>query len=426
MDLRSSTGRWVLAALAMAALSAPVSAGAETDAEREREEVREQQEAVEADIDVLEATDAEITSVLDDLDAAIASQQRAVTDAEAAAEDAEDAVRAAESDLRAARRDVVVLERAIAEMAVASFMHPPTADLVQSLQADSISEALLQRTYLDARAKRDLDLLGLLEDAETKAAEQAVAVEVAATEAAAAVEAAGAALAGLRSEEARQQSFAADLQDRIDASLAEAAVLADMDADLAAEIQAEQAALIARIPPPPVVVPTAVEDDVPAAPATPTTPSAPTTTPSAPTAPVVTAPPPVSTTTPPLRTVQGITVHADIADDVDAMLTAARADGISLSGWGYRSTERQIELRIANCGPTYYDIWIRPASTCNPPTAVPGRSLHEQGRAIDFTSGGSVISTRSSPAFQWLADNAASYGLFNLPSEPWHWSTTGG
>ena len=29
-------------------------------------------------------------------------------------------------------------------------------------------------------------------------------------------------------------------------------------------------------------------------------------------------------------------------------------------------TERQIELRIAHCGPTYYDIWIRPASTCQP------------------------------------------------------------
>ena len=121
-----------------------------------------------------------------------------------------------------------------------------------------------------------------------------------------------------------------------------------------------------------------------------------------------------------------MTVHADIADDVDALLTAAKADGVALSGWGYRSTERQIELRRANCGPTYYDIWIRPASTCSPPTAVPGRSLHEQGRAIDFTENGRTITSRSSAGFRWLADNAASYGLFNLPSEPWHWSTNGG
>ena len=129
---------------------------------------------------------------------------------------------------------------------------------------------------------------------------------------------------------------------------------------------------------------------------------------------------------PPLRTVQGFTVHADIADDVDAMLTAAAADGVRFGGSAYRSTERQIELRIANCGPTEYDIWYRPASSCSPPTAVPGRSLHEQGRALDLTYDGRLITSRANLGFQWLAANAASYGLFNLPSEPWHWSTTGG
>jgi LAS superfamily LD-carboxypeptidase LdcB len=51
--------------------------------------------------------------------------------------------------------------------------------------------------------------------------------------------------------------------------------------------------------------------------------------------------------------------------------------------------------------------------------------MHEQGLAIDFTHNGSVISSRSSAAFQWLASNASSYGFRNLPSEPWHWSTNG-
>ena len=426
-------GRWLLAALAVATLSAPVAAGAQSDAEAERDDVQDRQAAVESELDVLQASDAEIGAVLDDLDAAIAEQQQALAAAEAAAEEAAAAVQEAEKELRIARREVRSLERAIAEMAVASFMHPPTADLVESLQADTLSDALVQRTYLDARAKRDFDLLGQLEEAEATAAGRAEAVEVAAAEAAAAVESAGAALVDLRAEEDRQEAFAVDLRDRIDASLAEAAVLQELDAELAAEIQAEQAALIARIPPPPppppAVTTQSAAEPVPVTP--PTTEAGsddvavPTTAPPV-TAPPVTAPPPVNTSTPPLRTVQGITVHADIADDVDALLTAARGDGISLSGWGYRSTQRQIELRIANCGPTYYDIWIRPASTCNPPTAVPGRSLHEQGRAIDFTHEGRTITTRSSPAFQWLARNASSYGLFNLPSEPWHWSTSGG
>ena len=430
MNSRSSTGRWLLALVATATLSAPVAVGAQSDAEAEREQVQEQRDAVASELDVLQASDAQIDAVLDDLDGAIAAQQRDLAAAEAAAEEAEDAVRDAERELRIARREVRALEKAITEMAVASYVHPPTADLVQSLQADTMSDALVQRQYLDARAKRDIDLLGQLETAEATAEERSVAVEVAAVEAAEAVDAAGAALAGLRDEEARQEAFAVDLRDRIDASLAEAAVLSELDAELAAEIEAEQAALLARIPPPP---PPPVVTTQPAAepvPSPTTTPpvrdSAPAVTTPPVTAPPVTAPPPVNTSTPPLRTVQGITVHADIADDIDALLTAAAADGIALSGWGYRSTQRQIELRIANCGPTYYDIWLRPAGTCSPPTAVPGRSLHEQGRAIDFTYGGRTITTRSSPAFQWLAGNAASYGLFNLPSEPWHWSTTGG
>ena len=29
-------------------------------------------------------------------------------------------------------------------------------------------------------------------------------------------------------------------------------------------------------------------------------------------------------------------------------------------------------------------------------------------------------------AFVWLAANAGRFGFSNLPSEPWHWSTTGG
>jgi len=51
--------------------------------------------------------------------------------------------------------------------------------------------------------------------------------------------------------------------------------------------------------------------------------------------------------------------------------------------------------------------------------------MHERGLAIDFTYQGRVISSRSSPGYQWLAAHAGSYGFYNLPSEPWHWSTNG-
>ncbi len=390
--MRSSLTARLAVALGVLALAwLPLAVGAQTDAESEREDVQERQGEVAEELDVLQATDEEIDSVLDDIDARLAEQRAAVDAGQEAAERAEAAVGEAEDELAQARRDVVVLEEAIAAMAVESFIHPPSVDLVQSLQALSLSDALLQKAYLDARAKRDLSLLGLLEKAERTAETRAAELQVAAEEAAEAVAAADEALAQLEAERGQQQALANDLSERIDARLAEAAVLQEMDAELADQIAAEQAALLARIPEP--------EPDPEPTPPTTAPPSTTggsggTTT----TAPPTTSPPTTTppTGTPPLRTVQGITVHADIADDVDALLTAARNDGVSLSGWGYRSTESQIALRRAHCGPTYYDIWLKPAGACSPPTAIPGRSLHEQGRAIDFTHNGSTITSESS------------------------------
>jgi hypothetical protein len=125
------------------------------------------------------------------------------------------------------------------------------------------------------------------------------------------------------------------------------------------------------------------------------------------------------------RTVRGITVHVAIAAQLDALLAAAERDGFHLTGSGYRSHERQIELRREHCGTSQYAIYEMPSSQCSPPTARPGGSMHEQGLAIDFSCDGALIESRSRPCFAWLADDAAYDGFYNLPSEPWHWSVNG-
>jgi D-alanyl-D-alanine carboxypeptidase len=51
--------------------------------------------------------------------------------------------------------------------------------------------------------------------------------------------------------------------------------------------------------------------------------------------------------------------------------------------------------------------------------------MHEQGKALDLQYNGSLITSRSNAGFKWLSANAASYGFYNLPSEPWHWSVNG-
>lgn len=122
--------------------------------------------------------------------------------------------------------------------------------------------------------------------------------------------------------------------------------------------------------------------------------------------------------------VGGIRVHQSIAGNLSQMLGAARASGINLGGGGFRDPADQVRVRRSNCGSSSYSIYQAPSSSCRPPTAIPGTSQHERGLAIDFTSGGSALSSGGS-GYSWLKANASRYGFHNLPGEPWHWSTTG-
>jgi LAS superfamily LD-carboxypeptidase LdcB len=120
-----------------------------------------------------------------------------------------------------------------------------------------------------------------------------------------------------------------------------------------------------------------------------------------------------------------ITVDGSLAHNLEAMLLTAWRDGVNLCGGGYRDRDQQVRLRIEHCGSSEYAIYRMPSGSCSPPTAIPGTSMHERGLAIDFQCAGQPMSGRSSPCFAWMAAHAATFGLSNLPSEPWHWSVDG-
>jgi hypothetical protein len=125
-----------------------------------------------------------------------------------------------------------------------------------------------------------------------------------------------------------------------------------------------------------------------------------------------------------LCNVGGIKVNVSIENNVRAILDGAKSAGITLGGGSYRSYQQQISLRRSHCGTSQYAIYEMPSKQCSPPTARPGNSMHEWGLAVDFAQDGKTISKGSS-AFKWLQDNQATHKLINLPSEAWHWSTTG-
>lgn len=392
-------------ALLVAALPAVAQEDAETldtlKAERERIQTELADQALE--VDAATADFDVVAEALDNINALVDLQEARLFDAEQAVASAEALVAAAA--LREAEIELEVdrLSAEVAELAVRSFTGEGGVngeDLTALLLSDDPSQAARRRSLIDFQTGNLGDgidrLKALVAEAEVVSEQRRVAVSAAE---AGRIEAEA---RGVELEEAKRTQLEIVLaaETRLEARLAEAAFIEEVDAELAAQIRVQEEAIARRI---------RREAARAAAAAA-----------AADRGPRPQAPPPED-----IVSVRGIQVHKSISSSIEALLSAARNDGVSLSGWGYRDNIKQIQLRQANCGTSDYQVWEMPASACRPPTARPGLSKHEQGLAVDFTYNGGSITTRSNPGFVWLAANAATYGFVNLPSEPWHWSTTG-
>lgn len=407
-----------MALVATCALVVPAPAGADEDAQDEQSDVRAKSAQVDSEIDALRATDAEVESALAGLDSQVQARRSELVAAQAAVDQAVAAQDKAERDLAAKEDELAEIRDEMRIVAVEAYVRPKGDEWLEAFSSsDNLNDTVKAQSMLSARS-------GSLDDLEDEYQAVKVGLERARDEAAAAEASANDArtkaddrLAGVQQARSSQAALAADVDQRINARLAEAASLEAADAQLSTEIRDQQTELAAKLPPP--------SDDggssssggggggggAPAAVASgPSRPS---------------APPPAITGSGEIVSVGGIRIHASIAGNLRSLLSAASAAGINLGGVGYRDSSGQIATRRANCGTSDYAIYQMPASQCHPPTAIPGTSQHERGLAIDFTANGGLIRGRGDAAFQWLAANAGSYGFRNLPSEPWHWSTTG-
>ena len=436
----------VIAGLLLPAASAQDDVEDLEELKSERDELHDLSSDTIALIDVANATVEEVTQALDELNAIVRVQESRLQDAERALESARDAVATArEGQLRVA--DEMVRVRAeLAELAVASFTGEQTVDsddMTELALSEDPGEASRFRHLLELQTGSLTDGLDRLRALEVEV-ELLIDVEEAAEEdAEVGLELVEKRTASLEFARNRQSLLVQAAETQLEARLAEAAFLEERNLELATEIRDQQEAINQRIAsvartngveiPPPVDLDDIVliqffeetPDDEAA----------------------VTEDPPDAETDPTIEEVPtnddaneaiegleeiargaqivfSIEVHSDIEEQTRALFTEAFEQGIELAGWGYRPIQRQIELRAAHCGGTEYDIWHKPVFECAPPTARPGFSKHEQGRAIDFTFNGASITSQNSAGFQWLAAHAPKYGFVNLESEPWHWSLT--
>ncbi len=118
----------------------------------------------------------------------------------------------------------------------------------------------------------------------------------------------------------------------------------------------------------------------------------------------------------------GMYACKSIAQNINNMIADAAKANLTIKGSGYRTPDRQTQLRKQNCKGNTTDR----TAPCTPPTALPGYSRHNSGLAFDLRCGSEgVIQSLGNACFKWLKDNAKNYGLYNYPPEPWHWSTDG-
>ncbi len=393
----------VILAAVVIAVSSPSLAQQSADLDRIREERRANEIAATqkaGEVNAAEADLEEVAAALAAINAAVNSQQGRVDNAQRQFADAEIALADSEKAVADGEALIAELEAQLASSAISSFVNQNDTGMVL-VEADDPNIGLRMRVLADEVTQSGVDLVDTLRRAREDLKVERGVAERAATEAEARSVELTEELAILEEGQGVQADLAFEAEERLNSLLAEQASLEALGVQLAEEERSEQAELaaeLARQAPPP---------------------SAGGGGGSAPTA-------PITDSTEIVGVGNGIWVHRSIADNVRRLLADAAAAGVPLAGGGYRDPAGQIRVRKSNCGTSNYAVYEMPASQCRPPTARPGTSMHERGLAIDFTHNGRIIGRRSGAAWAWLNANAANYGLYNLPSEPWHWSTNGG
>jgi peptidoglycan hydrolase CwlO-like protein len=361
------------------------------DPSAERAQVRKQKAAVAAQVNTLKASDAELEKALDDLNEHVAGEEALLAEARRAANAADAAYSDAVAAVAAKKAEIEALRGKIRDFAVQAFVHPPADDALQALDTTDPGEAAEKRALLELQNTNDADLL----DQMSAAQEDLEVAQKMAEEAKARADAkkgeVASRVAEVKSARDQKQAVADEVDARLERALSEAAGLEALDRQLSEQIRKQQEELARRSGGGKGGSSGPIGN--------------------------------VATSIVNCPNGGRMSVASSIAGDVQALLDAAAGTAASgICGGGYRSPQAQIDARRRNGCPDIYD---SPPSSCRTPTARPGQSMHERGLAIDFTCNGNIIGSRSGPCWEYLSANAGRYGLHNLPSEPWHWSTNG-
>ncbi|HET6950628.1 MAG TPA: hypothetical protein VFI47_09645, partial [Acidimicrobiales bacterium] len=213
------------------------------ETERKLNDVRTQRGEIDLQVNGLAAEDAQVRAAVAALETNVASQQAELDEAERAAEAAEAEVVTASAAVEEQEGRIDDLNDATDALVVEAFVNPPSDNALDSFKADSLSDATVKQALVDIQADSDADLMDQLEQAHEDLEVDKADKETLAAEAETKREAAETALTELENALDQQEEFAAQVEERLNAKLAEVESLKATDLALSQQLLAEQTAI---------------------------------------------------------------------------------------------------------------------------------------------------------------------------------------
>ncbi|HKY66582.1 MAG TPA: hypothetical protein VJM49_09440, partial [Acidimicrobiales bacterium] len=217
------------------------------ETERRLNEVRAQSGQIDLQVDALAAQDAQIQSAITTLETNVSTQQAELDEAERALESAEAELATAEENVVAAQADIDALDAQTDDLVVEAFVSPETDSALEGFKAETISDLMVRQALTEIQADSDADVLDQLEQAHEDLAVEQANKETAAEAAEQKRGEAESALTDVTNALTQQQAFGAEVEERLNAKLAEAESLRSFDAALADQLVREQAEVARRL-----------------------------------------------------------------------------------------------------------------------------------------------------------------------------------
>ena len=252
-----------------------------SDPRSRREEIQREKAEVAAQLDVLQATDAELEEAYRTLVEKVRQQEARVADAQREVDEAQRIADQLAAEAEETQRQVDQLRDRVRDRAVAAYVNPSGDTDVTDvlLRDDDLNEAERRKAIVDQLAAGDLDSVDEYRAAKDRLARQREAADAAAAEASTKRDELGAELGTLEADRAEKEAAKAELEGRI-------ADFQSHAAGLAAEEQSIEALILAlEAPPAPVAAAPAAAGDTSGGSTATTAPgggSTPTTTPASP------------------------------------------------------------------------------------------------------------------------------------------------